>query len=61
MDDQSALNLGMFEAVEETKKKTEAPPTGAPTEPIVVEEDPEPVAGPSNTRRVKYSRFKPNW
>ena len=52
MDDPSALNLGMFEAVQERKKKTEAPtPTGAPTEPIVVEEEEaEPVAGPSNTR-----------
>ena len=33
------------------KKKTEAAaPTGAATEPIVVEEEPEPVAGPSNAR-----------
>ena len=54
VDDPSALNHAMFEAVEEKKekKKTEAPPpTGAPTEPIVVEEEEaEPVAGPSNTR-----------
>ena len=37
-----------------TEKKTEAalPPTGAPTEPIVVEEEAEPVAGPSNARWV---------
>ena len=44
MDDEDRL---MPEAVE---KKTEAP-SGASTEPIVVEEEEtEPVAGPSNTR-----------
>ena len=61
----------MFEAVE---KKTEAPPpTGASTEPIVVEEEEaEPVAGPSNTRYfnfpssftiitpTKLAKFSPN-
>ena len=61
-DDQSALNLALFEAVEEKeKKKTEAPPpTGASSEPIVVEEEEaEPVAGPSNTRRVIPSNLIP--
>ena len=37
-------------AVNENQTGAALPPTGAPTEPIVVEEETEPVAGPSNAR-----------
>ena len=37
-------------AVNENQTGAALPPTGAPTEPIVVEEEAEPVAGPSNAR-----------